>query len=255
MHGKNERATTDPTAAPLKKLDAAVIAPKHTRRYRAAAFQVFVLAAAGGFVVLAVAARVVPYFAVDLRVTRALQSYHGVVFDRLMYGVSWIGFLPQSVPIGLLPCIVLIALGLRWEAIVALLAAASEAMDIWIKAMVHRPRPSIDLVHVIRELTSPAFPSGHVLTITTMCGFLAFLCYTLLKSSWERTLLVTCFALLIVLMGISRIYEGQHWFSDVMGAYLFGSLWLAMTIKVYRWGKTRYFVHQPVAPEVPSTPA
>jgi len=32
-----------------------------------------------------------------------------------------------------------------------------------------------------------------------------------------------------------------------MGAYLFGSLWLMLTIRIYRWGKARYFVTQPVA--------
>jgi undecaprenyl-diphosphatase len=96
------------------------------------------------------------------------------------------------------------------------------------------------------------FPSGHVLTFTALCGFLAFLVYTLLKPSWGRTtLLVTAFVL-VILMGVSRIYQGQHWFSDVMGAYLLGSLWLALTIRVYRWGKPRFFSHQPVAPEVPA---
>jgi undecaprenyl-diphosphatase len=52
-------------------------------------------------------------------------------------------------------------------------------------------------------------------------------------------------------MGMSRIYLGHHWFSDVMGAYLLGSLWLALTIRFYRWGKTRYFIRQPVAPAAP----
>ena len=251
------KQTTEPAnpEAPLKRLDAAVIAPKPTRRYRARVFEIYVLVATGGFIALAIAARFIPYFAVDLAVTRGLQSYHGVVFDRLMYGVSWIGFFPQSLLLGLIPCIVLLAAGLRWESLVTLFAALSEGADVLIKMIVHRPRPSIDLVHVIRELTSHSFPSGHVLTTTTLCGFLAFLSYTLLKASWERTALVTAFVVLIVLMGVSRIYEGQHWFSDVIGAYLFGSLWLALTIKVYRWGKPRYFVHQPVAPEVPATPA
>jgi undecaprenyl-diphosphatase len=215
-------------------------------------FQVYVLGAAGGFVVLAAAARLVPYFPFDLAVTRALQSYHGVAFDRFMYAISWIGFFPQSLPIGLAPCVLLAAAGLRWEAVTTLFAALSVPVGMIIKEVVNRPRPSIDLVRVIRELTSPAFPSGHVLTIATLCGFLAFLSYTLLKSTWERTALVTCFVSLILLMGVSRIYEGQHWVSDVAGAYLLGSLWLALTIKIYRWGKTRYFVHQPVAPEEPA---
>jgi undecaprenyl-diphosphatase len=249
---RTEKKTTASSDAPLKKLDAAVIAPRPTRRYRARVFQIYVLLAAAGFVVLAVAARFVPYFEFDLDVTQAVQKYHGVMFDHLMYGISWIGFLPQSIAMGVIPVLVLLSAGLRWEAMVTLLAELSAGVDALIKVAVHRPRPSIDLVHVIQQLTSPAFPSGHVLTTTALCGFLAFLSYTLLKESWERIALVSFFIVLIVLMGLSRIYEGQHWFSDVMGAYLLATLWLALMIKIYRWGKPRYFVHQPVAPEKPA---
>jgi len=121
--------------------------------------------------------------------------------------------------------------------------------------VVYRPRPSPDLVHVLNQLPSSGFPSGHVLAATTFCGFLAFLGYSLLKPGALRKALLVGFGLFILLMGLSRIYEGHHWFSDVMGAYLFGSLWLALTIKIYRWGKPRFFVHQPVAPETPAVPA
>ena len=47
---------------PLKKLDAAVIAPRPTRRYRAAAFQAYALGASAGFIVLAIVAHTVAYF-------------------------------------------------------------------------------------------------------------------------------------------------------------------------------------------------
>jgi undecaprenyl-diphosphatase len=128
-------------------------------------------------------------------------------------------------------------------------------MGALVKLVVYRPRPSADLVHVFAQLPSSGFPSGHVLSWTAFCGFLVFLCYTLLKPSLGRTVGLTALFMVIALMGLSRIYMGQHWFSDVMGAYLFGSLWLALTIKVYRWGKPRYFVHQPVAPAAPAPAA
>lgn len=231
-----------------QKLDAAV-ASRPTRRYRAAAFQAYVLFASLTFVILAIVARTVDYFPIDLTITRAVQSYHGVVFDRLMFGISWIGFSPQSMIFGLVPVFVLFAAGLRWEATVGLLAASSVAVTTVVKLIVQRPRPSIDLVNVISDLSQSGFPSGHVLAFTAFSGFLAFLAHTLLKRSWVRTVLITVFLVLALSMGVSRIYQGHHWFSDVMGAYLLGSLWLAFSIRVYRWGKPRFFVHQPVAPE------
>jgi len=52
---------------------------------------------------------------------------------------------------------------------------------------------------------------------------------------------------LIILIRISRISLGEHWASDVLGAYLLSSLTLVAIVQFYIWGKTRFFVHQPVA--------
>jgi membrane-associated phospholipid phosphatase len=239
---------------PREKIDAKVIAEPTTRHYRAAAFQAYALIASAIFVGIAILAHTSPYFPIDLTVTRAIQSIQSPVFERIMVAVSWIGFAPQVDILGAMVILLLYFSGLRWEAATAVFAAGGIALGSLVKLIVYRPRPSADLVHVFAQLPTSGFPSGHVLMCTAFIGFLTFLGYTLLKKSWERSLLLGAFAVLIVLMGLSRMYLGQHWFSDVMGAYLLGSLWLALTIRVYRWGKTRYFVRQPVAPAVPATP-
>jgi len=69
----------------------------------------------------------------------------------------------------------------------------------------------------------------------------------LMKPSIRRTLLVVVFGLLVLLIGVSRVYVGEHWASDALGAYLLGALTLVAIIELYRWGKPRFFVHQPVA--------
>jgi membrane-associated phospholipid phosphatase len=118
----------------------------------------------------------------------------------------------------------------------------SEALDLGVKALVDRPRPSADLVHVVNQLKDYSFPSGHVMWFTTFGGFLLFLLFTLIKPSWWRTLLLVVLGGMVALIGLSRIYEGQHWASDVIAAYLLGSIWLSLTIVIYRRGKPRYFV-------------
>ena len=238
-----------------RKLDDAVIDARPTRRYRAAVFQAYVLIAMAAFVALAVAAHFVPYFAIDVKITHAVQSYHGAVFDGLMHGLSWLGFVPQVDILAALAILLLFIAGLRWEAVTALFAMCGVAFGGLVKAIVFRPRPSADLVHVFQQLPTSGFPSGHTLMATAFYGYFAFLAYTLLKPSLGRTLLLVALGLLIGLMGPSRIYLGQHWFSDVAGAYMLGSLWLALTIRVYRWGKQRFFKNQPVAAGAPGPAA
>ena len=85
-------------------------------------------------------------------------------------------------------------------------------------------------------------------------GFVGFLAFTLLKPSLKRSLILGFLVFMIVLIGISRIYLGEHWASDVLGAYLLGSLCLTANVQFYLWGKTRYFVHQPVAASQPERP-
>jgi membrane-associated phospholipid phosphatase len=227
----------------------AVIEHPAKRRRRAAVFQSFVLIASGAFIALAVAAHFAPYFPVDLVVTRAMQSQQSPGLDAIMRIESWIGYIPQADLFVLATVIGLGVAGLRWEAVGAGFAALGCALVTLIKLAVYRPRPTGGLVHVVSSMDTTSFPSGHVVMATAYFGFLAFLAYTLLQHSRVRTALLLVAGVVIALMGPSRIYLGHHWFSDVMGAYVFGSLWLALTVHFYRWGKPKFFRTQPAASE------
>jgi len=138
--------------------------------------------------------------------------------------------------------------GLHWEAVMSLLAAISSGtINSLVKGIIQRPRPGADLVDVFEVLMSFSFPSGHVMFYTILFGFSSYLLFTLLKASIWRRFILGVFGIFILLVGISRIYLGQHWASDVLGAYLLGSLILVGVILLYQWGKTRFFIHQPSA--------
>jgi undecaprenyl-diphosphatase len=230
------------------------IAAKPWRRYRAAVFQTYLIGAVVAFIILAVLAKTVAYFTFDVTITRAVQEFNPGWFDALMRALTWIGFAPQAYGVTLLILLFLFASGLKWETLVALVSVlGSSALGAGIKILVDRPRPSANLVNVISQLKDYSFPSGHVLFFTTFFGFLLFLAFMLLKHAWWRTCLLVILAGMIALIGPSRIYLGQHWASDVIAAYLLGSVWLALSVLVYRWGKPRYFVDQPVAKETPAS--
>lgn len=223
-------------------------APAPVRRYRVILFQAILFIIAGAFGVLTFLVKTYPSFAIDLTITKTIQQISYKPFSLLMNIVSWPGFVPQSIIITAVIILIIYILGLHWEAVVALIAAVfSTAVNLLAKDLVARARPQPDLVNVISTLKSYSFPSGHVMFYLCFFGFILFLAFSLLKPSVKRSLILVLFGSLIVLVGISRIYLGQHWPSDVLGAYLLGSLTLVAIITLYRWGKPRFFVHQPVA--------
>jgi len=179
--------------------------------------------------------------AVDLALTLRVQRRRRPWLDRLMGLVSWPGFPPQSrvVPPALIGALLLG--GRRREA--ALLAAGwgTAAVSTVVKALMRRPRPvaGTDLRVVAAPLGGSSFPSGHVLTYVGLYGFLAYLCYSVLRPPGLRVPLTAFFGGLIGLVGPSRIYQGHHWPTDVVASYLLGIAYLLGLTTVYRRIKQR----------------
>jgi membrane-associated phospholipid phosphatase len=230
--------------------DAIATAP--VRRYRAMIFSIALIIVTAAFAVLTFLVKTTPSFPLDLQITRWLQSIQLPGFAGLMVAMSWLGFLPQAAIITGSIILLILGFGLQWEALVVVVVAAvlSNGLNLLVKDLIQRPRPSVSLVHVLSTLTDPSFPSGHVMFYTGFFGFIVFLAFSLLKPSLKRSLLLAFFGLLVILVRFSRIYTGEHWASDVLGAYLLGSLVLVAIVQLYRWGKPRFFLHQPVAKAV-----
>ncbi len=242
-------------AAPIKKMEVAAHKAAHAetasapnRRYRAVLFQVTLLIITAAFAVLTFLVKTMPTFPIDLQITRGIQQINNPLFYGLMVILSWPGFGPQSVIITALLILIIYNFGLHWEAVMALIAAVfSTAINVLVKDLIQRPRPTAAVVHVLDTINSFSFPSGHVMFYLGFFGFLWFLAYSLMKPSLKRGVLLVFFGGLVALIGISRIYVGEHWASDVVGSYLLGTLTLVAIIWFYHWGKTRFFVRQPVA--------
>jgi undecaprenyl-diphosphatase len=101
------------------------------------------------------------------------------------------------------------------------------------KAVVGRPRPPLaDAVPPYEYAFS--FPSGHALNSTVIAGMVAYLAFPLLRHRWSRALSVAAAVVWAVAMGLSRVYLGHHWLTDVCFAWLLGLAWLALLITAHR---------------------
>ena len=100
-----------------------------------------------------------------------------------------------------------------------------------LKEFFQRARPDL---HRLIEIGGYSFPSGHAMNAASMYGILAFLLWRHIPTRWGRSLLIIFSSAMIVTIGISRIYLGVHYPSDIIAGYLASGCWLAITIAVFQ---------------------
>ena len=126
----------------------------------------------------------------------------------------------------------------RWRSRTPLLlmliaVAGSLAMTTVGKAVVGRARPPLT------EAVPPfeyafSFPSGHALNSTVIAGMVAYLLARRLRTPAARAAVVIGAACWAIAMGLSRVFLGHHWLTDVMFGWLLGAAWLALLITAHR---------------------
>lgn len=177
-----------------------------------------------------------PVLSVDITITREFQENHSAWLQFLMNAVSYIGYnLPLSVGLIVVAALIFWLVDLRLEAILIVAnSAVSSLLNGLIKVIVARPRPSASLVEVLSKAGGQSFPSGHVMAYVALWGLLFSFAIIIFRGNhWWRIALLIVSAFFVVMVGPSRIYLGDHWASDVLGAYMIGSLLLGITLWIY----------------------
>lgn len=222
----------------MKQLDQPINQQDRTgERTRRSLLTNYALVATIAFVLFTAFAFRSPSLPGDVEMTRFIQSFRNPVLDQFMELVKYPGLYPQVIPLNTFVIVILYVFRCKWESITLLVTGPIIGIGgTLLRYGIDRPRPSPDLVWVAQEIERGhyGYPSGHALGFLAIFGFLWYLAFTLLKPSWHRTLLLIAYAALIALVGISRIYLGEHWASDVIAGYLAGSALLALTILFYR---------------------
>jgi membrane-associated phospholipid phosphatase len=203
-----------------------------------------------GAVILSFIAQRTTFFPGDRTITRKLQKQQNPWLRRIFYGISEIGFAKYAVPETIGVAGIFWALRFRLEAVFVLLTSSATLLNVILKRVIKRPRPTQELVTVVRVINEPSFPSGHVMYYTNFYGLLIYLLTTNWRSGRIRNTLIAIFATLIACIGPSRVYLGAHWPSDVAAGYIYGGLWFGGFMALYL--RVKAWLHPPVgkAPDV-----
>jgi membrane-associated phospholipid phosphatase len=206
---------------------------------RGTMFMAFYLWMLSGAVILSIIARRTQFFPGDVAITESLQKHKQPWLRRFFYGLSEIGFARYAIPQTVGIAGIFWALRFRLEAIFILFTSTSTLLNEIVKRMIKRPRPTKELVTVVKVINEPSFPSGHVMYYTNFYGLLIYLLATNWRSGRIRNFLISVCAVLIACIGPSRVYLGAHWPSDVAAGYIYGGLWfsgiMAFYLRVKAW--------------------
>jgi membrane-associated phospholipid phosphatase len=118
---------------------------------------------------------------------------------------------------------------------------SSAGINVLLDEIIGRPRPDPKVYHTHLStplVPFPTYPSGHTEHDVAYYGFLLYLSFTKPVREWRYRWILIPFQLFavfdIIIVGYSRILEGDHWLTDVLGGYLEGALELCAFIFLYR---------------------
>jgi undecaprenyl-diphosphatase len=172
----------------------------------------------------------------DDNVRSFVHSFASPAMTRFMFAMSWIGATGMMI---ILAAAVVLFLMKKWNRALGWLLvtmAGATMLEITLKQVFHRARPVAFFGHLPH---SYSFPSGHSLFSFCFYGVMAGFINARVRSTWVRIVVWTIAATMAALIGISRIYLGVHYPSDVVAGYLAGAIWVSTMIMVDRVRRTR----------------
>lgn len=167
----------------------------------------------------------------DLAIRTQVHGYASPGLTKAMIAISFLGGNGLTAA-AILSVIVFLLLHWRRAAlwmVVTILGAL--VLDLSLKYAFHRPRPVPFFVAVPHTYS---FPSGHSLFSFCFYGVLAGVLAGRIQSRLGRVLIWTFAAVLVAAIGVSRIYLGVHYPSDVIAGYLAASLWVSTLVALDR---------------------
>ena len=152
--------------------------------------------------------------------------------------VTWFTHLGGPVGMTVIASMITAAMVWRWRSrtpliLMVIAVAGSFTLTTVGKNLVGRARPPLD--HAVPPYEYAfSFPSGHALNSTVIAGIVAYLLVRRLHAPAARAATVIVAVAWSIAMGLSRVFLGHHWLTDVAVAWLLGGAWIALLITAHR---------------------
>lgn len=168
----------------------------------------------------------------DARITAHVISYRTPQLNIIMQYITNLGDLYGYIAVTTICSLLFYFKFKNWRYVVQLVFViiVSGLSNLALKDVINRARPTAEHLVSVQTLS---YPSGHSMSATAFYGFLIYLFFFLNINRSLKILLVGICSFLIVSIGISRIYLGVHFPSDIVGGVIAGTIWVMFCILIF----------------------
>ncbi|SDB35402.1 undecaprenyl-diphosphatase [Flavobacteriaceae bacterium MAR_2010_188] len=168
----------------------------------------------------------------DRVITDYVISYRDPLLTKYFRFVTEVGDLYGYIVVFGIVVIIAGIIYKRWGYVsrIAFVLIMASVSNVILKRFVDRARPGIEHLVSVETLS---YPSGHAMSAMAFYGFVMFLFYRFKMNHFLKFLIIFLLGILILSIGLSRIYLGVHFPSDVVGGYLAGFIWVVFCVLVF----------------------
>ncbi|WP_194852409.1 phosphatase PAP2 family protein [Nonlabens antarcticus] len=165
----------------------------------------------------------------DRNITNYVASYRTPALDTYFVTVTNIGDALGYLVVFISCTVIFYLVFKNWKYVVqlALVLLLTLCSNLLLKKVINRARPSIEHLVAVETLS---YPSGHAMTAMAFYGFLIYLISTFKLNLFIKTGIIIILSILIISIGISRIYLGVHFPSDIAAGFIAGFVWVVLCI-------------------------
>lgn len=168
----------------------------------------------------------------DEQITQYIISYRTPALTNFFKFMTNVGDLYGYLTVIVICAIISFFIYKRWKfvvetTIVLLLASVSNMV---LKRFINRARPGIEHLVSVETLS---YPSGHAMSAMAFYGFIIYLFYKFKMNKFLKYGVIVFLVLLILSIGLSRIYLGVHYPSDIAGGFIAGFIWVIFCVLLF----------------------